>query len=188
MGMRVAAPHQRSSILEDLHVANRRKARQLPVLLRPDVDHTTDFRFLHAGDREIVPGRETDDPAEPRFRLGDDQTVRLAPAGGRARYERRIVVVEDEGMPVLRVTRPTGTGVSGTEVAGWVVRRLCLSRTRLFPSLPGAITPVRRHEDPLPRQGVEAPVRIVFQVEHRSLGPATGAVTGWNGSIYQKRI
>ncbi len=117
-----------------------------------------------------------------------DQTVRLAPADRRVRYERRIIVVEDEGMPVLRVARPAGTGVSGAEVAGRVVRRLCFSRTRLFPSLPGAITPVRRHEDPLPRQGVEASVRIGFQVEHRSFGPATGAVTGWNGSIYQNRI
>jgi hypothetical protein len=139
MWVGIAAPHQRAPILEDLDMANGRQTRQFPILLHPDIHDTTNLNGLHPWDRQVMPGREADDPADARLGLGDDQALPLDLALQRLREKRGVVIIENQGVLVLRISSTPGAHISGAQVAIRIVGGAPLRGTPLLPPQPGPL-------------------------------------------------
>ena len=145
-------------------------------LVHPGLDDVRHPGGWHRRERQVVARRETDDTTDAGFMLDDQQPGFVGTAGWRVGAQRCEVVVEHEGGLVRRVPGAAGPRVPGAEIAGRVEpRRPGLDRP-LYPALPRAIGPMRRHEHPLPQQRVEAPVRSIEEC-HRGEARGRRAVT-----------
>ena len=71
--VRIAGAHHRAAVLERERVAHPWVRGRRRALLGPDVDHAADVRGLHPRERQVVPRRETEYPAEAARRLGHEQ-------------------------------------------------------------------------------------------------------------------
>src|SRR5690242_9698347 len=71
VGVRVARPHHRTPVLEDLYGIDERQSSEFEVLLDPHVNDLTDVGDLHARKRQVMARREADHPANSALRSGD---------------------------------------------------------------------------------------------------------------------
>lgn len=88
-------------------------------------------------------------------------TVRVT---GFLAQERGKIVVENVSAGVVRVGFATCPRIPWAKIAFWIVRRALVS-DRLLLTLPWAFGAMRRHEDPLPPQGIVAAMRMFGGVE-----------------------
>jgi hypothetical protein len=106
--MQIADAHLRTAIFENLDVTEEGDVSQRGVLVAPSVHHRRDIFPAHGGDRKIVPRRKTRNPADPLFASRYQKTsIVQALAGHVARHGRKIVI-EYEGVRVIRIANPVG--------------------------------------------------------------------------------
>jgi hypothetical protein len=70
--VRVARPHHRPTILENLHGVDEGQASEFEVLLGPHVYDPPDVGALHARERQIMTRREADHPRDAALGAGDE--------------------------------------------------------------------------------------------------------------------
>jgi hypothetical protein len=154
--VRVAAAHERALVLEDLHVADEVEGAETRRLVGPGVDHGPDAGDVHIGERQVVARREAEDAADAARGTGAEQLVVERGTGRRLGEQGREVVVERERRGVRRIRGPVRATIAGAEVARRVIRRALVARRRLDLSLPRALQPMGRAEDPLVEERVVA--------------------------------
>ena len=174
--MRVRAAHDLAAVLEDLHRADVGAPAEIDRLLDPGVDHPLDVADLHLGDRQVVAGREAQDPADAGFALGDEEAV-LDPLSRSVAAQRGEIVVEHEGVRVVGVLSAVRSHIAGAEVAGRVVGGQPGRGNRLAPALPRALHAMRRNQHPFAGQRVEPAMRGVRELEDHAGGLSYDAVT-----------
>ena len=115
--MGIARPHHLPAILEDLDIIDKRQTTDLPILFRPGADDLEQFRLFHPRESEVMARRETDDAAQTRLALSDDQSVIIdQPAGRRLTAQGGEIVLEDEDPGVIRVGGAAGARVCRAEI------------------------------------------------------------------------
>src|SRR5208337_2562175 len=102
------------------------------------------------------------------------------------------IVVEDEGVLIVRIARAARAGVSGAEIAIRVVGERRRRGDRLALALPGALHAMGRNQRPFAGERVEAAMRGLAQIELRhgaqsassgsSPAPADGEQTNTSAS------
>src|ERR1051326_845463 len=97
MRMGIASPHHGAAVFEDLHIIDDRRLPHLLELLDPGVHYATQSRYFHARHGEIVARRETNHPADARFRFGDQQSLLLITVHRCGWLQGGEIIVEDEG-------------------------------------------------------------------------------------------
>src|SRR5713101_1453338 len=172
MGMRIARPHHRAAVFEDLHVTDGGVGRQLPGLIAPFVHDGTDGRRAHRRQSQIVARRKTQNATDSRFGARDDQIFDVLLAWRRSWKQSGKIVVEDESSGVGGIPRPTRPEISRAHVTAGVVFRNLLGFDSFRLSLPRPLGPVRRDENPFTRERIEAAMRMLAKLDsgHTRLG------------------
>src|SRR6266481_5796369 len=153
--MRIARPHQRPAVLENLHVAHPIDLSQSPKFRSPYPNRFADRLQRHPRNRQVMPRRKTDHPANPFLRARHQQAPFFYFEVRRIRQKRRKIIVKYKCAGVLRIPCAIRPLISWAQVAsrivGWQIRRrrlLHLPKPRPFRSM-------RRHQHPLARQWIE---------------------------------
>lgn len=161
----VAATHDCTLVLKDLDVIDIIDGAQFLVLLGPQIDHLADRSHIHLRQGEIVAGRKADHPAQASVTFGLQQFVIVQPDVRGVRPQRAEIILEHEGVGIVRILDAAGANIAGTEIALRVIGRPVLLGYIFGLPLPGALSTVWRDKDPLPVKRVVATVRIIGQVE-----------------------
>src|ERR1017187_7026367 len=119
--MGIAASHPGPAILENLHRTDVRITPEFRELSRPGNDHASSFGHAHSAHREIVPWREADHPAPPRFAAGNQKSPFLNFPSGRIWLQRRKIVVKHKRLRVGGVSHSSCSSIAGTKVAARIV-------------------------------------------------------------------
>ena len=164
--MRVRAAHDLAAVLEDLDGSDAFARAEVDRLLDPGVDHPLDVGDLHLRQRQIVAGREAENPAEAGFAFRHEKPV-LDPLRRRVGVKRGEIVVEHEGVRIVRVARAVGADVARAKIAVRVVSQRRRRGDRLALALPRPRHPMRRDERPFAGQRIEAAVRRLAEIELR---------------------
>src|SRR5713226_6836421 len=172
MGMRIARPHHRTAVFEDLQVADGRVGRQLPGLIAPFVHDATDGRRAHRRQSEIVARRKTQNATDSRFGARDDQIFNVMLRRRSSGEQGGKIVIEDERPGVGGIPRPTRPEIARAHVTAGVIFWNLLGLDSLRLALPRPLVPVRRDEDPLGGEWIEAAVRVLAKLDsgHVRLG------------------
>jgi len=164
--MGVARPHRRPPVLEDLDVVDEVEPAQGARLFGPYLDHATDILERHVRQGQVMARRERDDPADAALALCPQQAAPVKLRLGRGRQEGREIVVEDESARIGRVPLAPGAFVARAKITGGVIGRPGLRLLLLHLAQPGALRPMRRDQNPLAGERVEAAVRFGKEI-HR---------------------
>ena len=164
--MRVRAAHDLTAVLKDLHGPDVRQGAEIDRLLDPGVDDPLYVRDSHFRQRQVMAGREADDPADSGLALRHEEFVFDALGRG-VGFQRGEVVVEDEGVGIVRVDRAVRPRIAGAEVAGRVVRQHRRGGDGFALALPRPLHAMRRHQHPFAGQRVQPAVRRLAEVELR---------------------
>ena len=150
MRMRIARPHHRAAIFEDLHVIDLRHLRQFLELGSPGMDHVFNLFRRHRGEGKVVARGEADYPANARLALRDQQSpvFEVEAVVANRRFECRKVIFENKRAGVSRVEDPARPRISRAKVASGVIFGLVFSRN--FFDLPLPRTARRDVEIPAP--------------------------------------
>ena len=173
--MRIRRAHHLAPILENLHRGDVGQGAERDRLLDPDVDDALNSSDRHARKREIVTRGKAQHATASRFAFGDKQPVGLR-AGRRVGLQRRKIIVEHEGMQVVRVAGAVGAQGARAEIAVRVMGERGGRGLPLALALPGTLRAVRRDQDPFASQRIETAVRGAAQqlkARHGS-APQTG--------------
>ena len=177
MGMGIAATHDLALVLKDLHIVDRGPLADLLVLLGPHLYHPAHVLLRHLGQGQAVIRRKADHAAEAWLRAGHQEGAFAYGTCGRIGQERGKVVVKDVGAGIGRVVHAAGPRVARTEVAGGIVVRPLLDGVLFHLALPGALGAVGRDQDPLARQRVPTPVRVIGEGKLGHRAPSCSAQT-----------
>src|ERR1700722_7988006 len=162
--MRIACAHHRTTILEDLHVADVVARTQLNGLFDPRIHHRTNLLHRHLRQREVMTRRKTDHPAGSALALGDKES--LAGLVTREPWSVQLqcckVILEDIGAGVFFSPRSGGPHVSRTQIAVRIVGQRSRSSLGLGLPLPRSLRPMGGHQYPLPLQRIEPPMGILL--------------------------
>src|SRR5713226_8487483 len=96
MRMRIAGPHQRPAILENLHVLHPIDFPETAKFGSPDANHLANFCQRHAWNRQIMPRREADHPASAALGTRHEQARLIDFKRRNVRQQRCVVVFEDK--------------------------------------------------------------------------------------------
>ena len=175
MRVRITAPHHGPAIFKDLDVIDKGQLAKFVVLLCPNVHHPPQISSLHLGQAQVVTRRKADDTADSRLAARNQQASSSAggsslPSRGLMHFaapgvgqQGGIIIVENIRPRVSRGARAGGSAIAGTHVTVWVVTRLRLGRKFFHLALPRPLRTMGRHQNPLLRQGIEAPVGMFFK-------------------------
>src|SRR6202163_470049 len=108
MRMRIARPHHRAAIFEDLHVIDLWHLRQLLELGSTGMDHDFNIFRRHRGEGKVVARGEADYPAKARFTLCEKQSTvfEVEAVVANRRFERRKIIVENKRAGVVSLENP----------------------------------------------------------------------------------
>src|SRR6516164_6649290 len=165
MGVRIAGTHHGTAIFENLDVLNVVKRTELLELPSPAIDHSSDIGAVHHGKSQIVFWGKTEHTADSGFGLGDEKIFFVDRAVLAMGQQRREVVVEDENMVVMGVHITRGAPVARAHVTGWIVGELASGAGGFDLALPGALSAVRRDQNPFAGEGIEAAMGLFRPVE-----------------------
>ncbi len=73
--VRIAAAHDLTLVLEDLHMVDVFHRTEVRILFRPYIDDPANVLDLHLGQAQVVSRRKADDPAYSRLAFGQEQLV-----------------------------------------------------------------------------------------------------------------
>jgi hypothetical protein len=164
VGVRIAAPHHGSLVLEHLDVVDVASGSEPDHFPGPGIDHLPDRAGVHLREGEVVPRGETEDAAHARGGLGREESILAAGFRGVFRKQGREVVVEGEGRLVPGIARPVRPPVSGAEVTRGVVGGPHFFGDGFHLALPGPLQTVGRAHDPLVEERVVSPVGAVEKI------------------------
>src|SRR5216684_7417715 len=172
MGMRIARSHHRAAVFEDLHITDGRMGRQLPKLTAPFVHDASDRGRAHRRQSQIVARRKTQNATDSRFGARDDQVFDVLLRRRSSGEQSGKIVIEDESPGVGGIPRPTRPEIARAHVTAGVIFWNLLGLDSFRLSLPRPLVPVRRDEDPLGGEWIEAAVRVLAKLDsgHVRLG------------------
>ncbi len=137
-------------------MANPRNLREQGELLGPGIDHAAQFAGVHSRNGEIVAWGEAQNAAEAAVGLGEEQTIFLIFQRLGLGQERRKVVFKHISFRVGWHLFAASALVSGAQVAIRIVSDSRSQRKFFGLALPRTLRALRRDEDPLPQQRIEA--------------------------------
>ena len=159
MRMRIARAHEFAAVLEDLHVTDPRNLRERRALLGPGVHHAAQFARVHSRNGEIVAGRKAQDTANAAIGLGNEQTILFVLQWLHFGQKRGEVVLENIRFRIFGRLPAAGALISRAKIAVGIVSDRRWRGKLLHFSLPRALRPLRRDQDPLSQERIESFVR-----------------------------
>ena len=155
--MRIAGAHHGAAVLENLYVVDEVAASEIGELLAPHFDDCDDFFLVHARKGQIVAGRKASDAADAWFRLRNNQLAFCwSVCFYRVGTKRGVIVVEDEDGGIRRIAFAAGTSIARTKITVWIVSRLGALGCGFDLTLPGTLRAMRRNQDPLAGENIQA--------------------------------
>jgi hypothetical protein len=133
----------------------------------PGMDHSFNLFRGHSGKGKVVARGEADYTAEARLAFRDQQSpvFDIEAVVVNRRFERRKVIVENEGFGVARIEDPASPGISRAKVAGGIIFGFMLCRDFFELALPRPAGAMRRYQDPLVRERVQSAMRIFSKLQ-----------------------
>src|ERR1700674_762571 len=124
MRMRIAAPHHRASVLENLDVVDIWKIAQTSILFCPHINEVANFSGRHLCQRQLVTRGETDHATNAALGGCDKKIVSTVvdPQGSQITLQRGEVVFKNKDGGILRITNAARPRVPRTQIAVWIVR------------------------------------------------------------------
>ena len=110
-------------------------------------------------------GRKADDARLTTNRFGAEERTCVDLGVGRIRQHSGEIVDKDEGAFVVGIARAIGADVARAEIALRVISRSLVWRHWLKPAPPGPLAAMRRYQNPLIKQRIIAPMRMLLEVE-----------------------
>ena len=114
MWMRIATPHRRAFVLENLHVVDISMGTELLELLNPYIDYFSNGAYIQFGQRQVMSRRKTDHSAKARFAFGHQQLVIVCSPVRCIRQQGAEVVLESVCFGVFGISYSAGTLIAGT--------------------------------------------------------------------------
>jgi len=118
-------------------------------------------------------------PTDSRFAPRNQQVIPVNSSLGSVRQKCRIVIVENKGARVVRIVCACSALIARAHIAARVITRWNLLLYLLQLTLPRALSPMGRDQNPCPRQGIEATVGCSFQIQASHICDASPSFDIW---------
>jgi len=153
--MRVARAHHLAAILKYLYITDKVLSPEIEILIHPLVDNDPDLVGFHPGESQAVVRRKAQYAAYASFAASDEQLAIVDLTLWNLRLQRGKIVIKNEGSFVIGIFVSARALVRRAEITFWVLLWWKLRVRRVFVSLPRALCPMRRDDQPLARKWIE---------------------------------